>query len=144
MSDITHTVLALCLGNHPLKGGAMGTYFTILDEDGETQTEQTLAYKKVSGTRAGGVYRLQLTDALSISGDPEYIEPYRDEDERIAIMAADNAREIARRAKAKQVQDTYLTPMILERMRPLRTAYKKLDYHSRRALELAVLEWLRR
>ena len=146
MSDeeITRTVLAVCLGNQTTREGIIGTFFSILDEDGETMTKHELGYKKLPKCRAGGVYRLVLTASNARRGDPEYVGPLRDEDERMAIMTVDNAREVSRRAKQKQVQDTYLTPLVMKRMEPLRTAYDKLDYHGKRALELAVLEWLRR
>lgn len=147
-TEETTIVPFVCIGTAALKGGALGTYFVELEADGVTLKATARGsyhgYKRMLDCRAGEVYLLKLDAEGTMHGKPEYKGSLSNEDERIRIMAEDQAREIERRAHAKKLKDSYLTPLVLERLEPLRKAYKNLDYHGKRALELAILEWLRR
>lgn len=144
----TRIVPFVCIGVAPLKGGALGTYFLELEDDCVTMKSASRAayhgYKRIPTCRAGEVYFLKLDAENALHGVPEYKGILQDEDERLRIMAEDQAREIDRRAKAKKMADSYLTPLVMERLEPLRKAHDNLDYHGRLALEMAILEWLRR
>lgn len=144
MSELQR-VEALCTGRVPLVSGSLGVRFVVL-HDGEL-SPLVLLYsnsKALSKCRAGEVWSFSVDSQHSMKGNPDYVGPYEDDDKRMEVMTSDQARETARRASAKKLKDSYLTPVVLEAMRPLRLAYKQLDYHGQRALELMVLEWLRR
>lgn len=141
----------VCTGKTLLKSNKKGIEFILLDDTG-AKTERVLIYQANKGVlrhaKAGYVYRLDFSELTNESGIAlvntlVYDRPWGNSVEAMKWQETERALEISLRAIRKEKNETG-TRLALEALMPLHELWAKTDHIGRLALEIQVLNYIRR
>lgn len=132
----------VCVGRVRAKGDKLGVKFAVLDDEGRPGETAIFGGRQVRHCVAGGVYGV-LLGAKGARGEFTWLRTYPDEAAVARWQAESDAAEVAHRARKLEKNADRRNEMV-EALAPVREAYGRADRIGRLALEVVLLEYLRR
>lgn len=132
----------VCMGKVQVVGDKLGVKFAVLEEGGRLGREAIFAGKNLSRCVPGGVYEVLMNDAQA-KGGFKWLRTYPDRGAVAGWQAQSEAAEVAHRALKLEKEEGKRNEM-LKALNPVRVAYRRTDRIGRLALEVVLLDLLRR
>lgn len=140
MSELTKTRF-VCIGRRQLKGGGLG--LGIREIVGEGLGDERF-YKTAKALRTGAVYDINANATSAALTSASYVGLYPDDGLRASWQGQSDAAETMAAIEKREKKEATRSEALMTVLRDLRREYQATNYRGRLAIEVTLLEALRR